>query len=213
METVIVLCLLIIIVLLVQDKIVIRKRSEQRTKQGKVNPHLPDIMGQPKPVQRHVMPNTDGESPIAEPEVDPANLDIEYDENEIVGVQIPQEELDEVFDTAAMINAEEEEEQWRQDVLYDSEAGLATGVTYEELTTAGQLLQHEVLAPDQEQTVVDIVQRTQGTELFALLNSAVEGASEKIASMLDKSLSTPTASGSSTLRKNDLDDFDIGEFI
>lgn len=97
METVIVICLLIIIVLLVQDKIVIKKRSEQKPKQEKVNPNLPDIMGQPKPVRSQSLPNTANESQIEEQEINPDNLDIEYDENETVGIQIPQEELDEVF--------------------------------------------------------------------------------------------------------------------
>jgi hypothetical protein len=51
MEIVIVICLLIVIVLLLQDKIVIHKRSEQKPNRKKVNPNLPDIMGQPKPVK------------------------------------------------------------------------------------------------------------------------------------------------------------------
>jgi hypothetical protein len=49
MEIVIVICLLIVIALLLQDKIVIKKRSEQKPTKGKINPNLPDIMGQPKP--------------------------------------------------------------------------------------------------------------------------------------------------------------------
>ena len=52
METVIVICLLIIIALLVEDKIVLKRRSEQKPLQEKVNPNLADIMGQPKPVDR-----------------------------------------------------------------------------------------------------------------------------------------------------------------
>ena len=66
METVIVICLLIIIVLLVQDKIVIKKRSKEKPMQEKVNPNLPDIMGQPKPVRRLYVPNTANESQIEE---------------------------------------------------------------------------------------------------------------------------------------------------
>ena len=97
MEIVIVICLLIVIVLLLQDKIVIHKRSKQEPPQKKVNPNLPDIMGQPKPVERLSVPNTATERQIQEPEINPANLDIEYDENENVGIQIRKEELDEVF--------------------------------------------------------------------------------------------------------------------
>ena len=49
METVIVICLLIVIFLLAKDKIVIEKYHKQQPKQEKVNSSLPDIMGQPKP--------------------------------------------------------------------------------------------------------------------------------------------------------------------
>ena len=86
MEILIVICLLIVIVLLVQDKIIIRKGSEKNPPQEKVNPNLPDIMGQPKPVRSHLMPNTANERQIQEPEINPDNLDIEYDENEDVFV-------------------------------------------------------------------------------------------------------------------------------
>ena len=112
MEIVIVICLLIVIVLLLQDKIVIKKRTKQVPPQKKVNPNLPDIMGQPKPVERLSVPNTANERQIEEPEINPANLDIEYDENENVGIQIPQEELDEVFSN--MPDFEEEEEELRE---------------------------------------------------------------------------------------------------
>ena len=52
-----------------------------------------------------------------------------------------------------------------------------------------------------------------GTELFSLLENSVADASRKIAELLDSSLSTETEPGSSTLRKNDLGNFDIGEFL
>jgi hypothetical protein len=41
----------------------------------------------------------------------------------------------------------------------------------------------------------------------------MESASRKIAELLDGSLSSETDASSSTLRKNDLEDFDIGEFV
>ena len=211
MEIVIVICLLIVIVLLLQDKIVIHKRSKQEPPQKKVNPNLPDIMGQPKPVERLSVPNTANESQIAEQEINPDNLDIEYDENENVGIQIPQEELDEVFRN--MPDLEEEEEEWNRYGISGGDNGFAQGVTFEELSSVGVLLQKEELEPAQKETAVDIVQRLQGTELFSLLENSIEGASRKIAELLDSTLSSETEAGSSTLRKNDLNDFDIGEFV
>ncbi|MBX9886968.1 MAG: conjugal transfer protein TraD [Flavobacteriaceae bacterium] len=211
MENVIVICLLIVIVLLLQDKIVIKKRSgQQQPKQEKVNPNLPDIMGQPKPVRSLSIPNKASESQIEETEIDPDNLDIEYDKNENVGVQIPQEELDEVFSNVP--DFEQEEEEWNRYGISADDDSLAQGVTYDELSSVGALLQKENLVQAQKETAIAIVQKLQGTELFSLLENSIEGASRKIAMLLDSSLSE-TDSGSSILRKNDLGDFDIGEFV
>ena len=205
------ICLLIVIVLLLQDKIVIKKRSEQQQpKQEKVNPNLPDIMGQPKPVRSLSIPNNATESQIEETEINPYNLDIEYDKNENAGVQIPQEELDEVFSN--MPDFEEEEEEWNRYGISAGDDSLAQGVTYDELSSVGVLLQKEKLEQAQKETAIVIVQKIQGTELFSLLENSIEGASRKIAMLLDSSLSEPD-SGSSTLQKNDLGDFDIGEFV
>ena len=211
MEIVIVICLLIVIVLLLQDKIVIHKRSKQEPPQKKVNPNLPDIMGQPKPVERLSVPNTANERQIEEPEINPANLDIEYDENENVSAQIPQEELDEVFSN--MPDLEEEEEEWNRYGISGGDDGFAQGVTFEELSSVGVLLQKEELEPAQKETAIAIVQKIQGTELFSLLENSMEDASRRIAELLDSTLSSETEDSSSTLRKNDLSDFDIGEFV
>ncbi|WP_444660090.1 conjugal transfer protein TraD [Flavobacterium columnare] len=211
METVIVICLLITIILLVQDKIIIKKRSEQKPTQEKVNPNLPDIMGQPKPVRSHSVPMNANERQIEELDINPANLDIEYDKNENVGIQVPQEELDEVFSNIP--DLEEEEEEWNRYGISSGDDSLAQGVTYDELSSVGVLLQKENLEQAQKETAIAIVQRLQGTELFSLLENSIEGASRKIAELLDSTLSSETEAGSSTLRNNDLGDFDIGAFV
>ncbi|MGJ1303515.1 conjugal transfer protein TraD [Sphingobacterium multivorum] len=211
MEIVIVICLLIVIVLLLQDKVVIQWKSDKKPTQEKVNPKLPDIMGQPKPVRSHSVPNTATERQIEEPEVNPNNLDIEYDENENVGIQIPQEELDEVFSNVP--DLEEEEEEWNRSGISGNDDGFAQGVTFEELNNVGVLLKKEKLDATQKETAIDIVQRIQGTELFSLLESSMEDASRKIAELLDSTLTTDTEDSSSNLRKSDLSDFDIADFI
>ncbi|WP_432715237.1 conjugal transfer protein TraD [Sphingobacterium faecium] len=205
------ICLLIVIILLLQDKIVIHKRSEQKPKQEKVNPNLPDIMGQPKPIRSLSLPNTANESQIAEPEINPDNLDIDYDENEDVSIQVPQEELDDVFRN--MPDLEEEEEEWNRYGISGGDSSLAQGVTYEELSSVGVLLQKERLEQAQKETAVAIVQRLQGTELFALLENSIEGASRKIAELLDSTITSETEVRSSLMRKNNLEDFDIGDFV
>ena len=177
----------------------------------KANPDLPDIMGQPKPTKRLMVPTPANEDQIPEPAVNPDNLDIEYDENEEVGIQIPQEELDEVFTDVP--DLEEEEEEWQERGITGSDDGLAQGVTFEELSSVGMMLQKDSLELSQKETAVAIVQKLQGTELFSLLENSMEGASRKIAELLDQSLSVENDSGSSNLRKNDVEDFDIGEFL
>ena len=211
MEIVIVICLLIVIALLVQDKIVIKKSSERKPIQEKNNPKLPDIMGQPRLKRSLSVPNNATESQVEEPEINPDNFDIEYDENENVGIQIPQEELDDVFSN--MPDFGEEEEEWNRYELSDGDNGFAQGVTFEELSSVGILLQKEKLEQSQKETAIAIVQKIQGTELFSLLENSMEGASRKIAELLDSTLSSETEAGSSTLRKNDLGDFDIREFV
>ena len=211
MEIVIVICLLIVIALLVQDKIVIKKSSERKPIQEKNNPKLPDIMGQPRLKRSLSVPNNATESQLEGQEINPDNFDIEYDENENVGIQIPQEELDEVFSN--MPDFGEEEEEWNRYELSDGDNGFAQGVTFEELNFVGILLQKEKLEQSQKETAIAIVQKIQGTELFSLLENSMEGASRKIAELLDSTLSSETEAGSSTLRKNDLGDFDIREFV
>ena len=210
METVIVICLFVVIALLVGDKIVIRKKSEQNPTQEKPNPKLPNIMGQPKPMRSLSVSKSATESQIKEQEQETDNFDIEIDEEE-VDIQIPQEELDEVFGN--MLDLEEEEEEWNRYGISSKDNGFAQGVTFEELSSVGMLLQKEKLEPSQKETAVAIVQKIQGTELFTLLENSMESASRKIAELLDGSLFSETDAGSSTLRKNDLEDFDIGEFL
>ncbi|WP_433811486.1 conjugal transfer protein TraD [Flavobacterium johnsoniae] len=205
-------CLLIVIVLLLQDKIVIKKSlKQQQTKKGKINPDLPDIMGQPKPVRSHLVSNNANESQIDETTVNPYNFDIEYDENENVGVQIPQEELDEIFGN--MPDFEQEEEEWNRYGISGADDGFAQGVTFEELSSVGMLLQKDKLEPSQQETATALVQKIQGTELFSLLENSIESASRKIAELLDGSLSSEKDSRSSYLRNINLNEFDIGEYV
>jgi hypothetical protein len=210
METIIVICLVIVIALLLQDKIVIHIRKEQKPIQEKPNLNLPDIMGQSKPTKSLLVPNSTIKSQNKKKKQKKKNFDIEID-NEDVDMQIPQEELDEVFGN--LPDLEEEEEEWKRYGISGGNNGFAQGVTFEELSSVGMLLQKEKLEASQKETAIAIVQKIQGTELFSLLENSIESASRKIAELLDGSLSSETDTGSSTLRKNDLENFDIGEFL
>ncbi|MCK8142541.1 conjugal transfer protein TraD [Flavobacterium sp. I-SCBP12n] len=210
METVIVICLLIVIVLLLQDKILIKKHHEQKPIQHKNNPKLPDIMGQPKPQRSLAVPKNDNESQEQKEEQISDNFDIEIDEKKIEIQRLP-EELDEVFGDAP--DFENEEEEWNSYGISDGDNGFAQGVTFEELSIVKTLLKKEKMRPSQKETATVLLQKIQGTELFDLLENSIEDASQKIAKLLDGTLSAETDSGSSFLHKKDLEDFDIGEFV
>ena len=209
METMILICLLIIIALLAQDKIVIKKHHKQKPIQHKSNPKLPDIMGQPKTQRSLIVPKKDNESQLPKQEHNNDNFDIEIDE-EKVELQMLPEELDEVFWNVP--DFEDEEEEWNSYKISDGENGFAQGVTFEELTTVKKLLKKEKMRPSQKETAAVVLQKIQGTELFDLLENSIEDASQKIAKLLDGTLSE-IDSGSSFLHKNDLEGFDIGEFV
>ncbi|WP_026707102.1 hypothetical protein [Flavobacterium frigidarium] len=210
MESVIVICLLIVIFLLAKDKIVIKKYHKQQPRQQKVNSSLPDIMGQPKPQRSLSVPKNSYDSQVQKEDHYNDNFDIEIDEVK-VELQIPQEELEEVFGNVP--DFENEEEEWNSYGISDGDNGFAQGVTFEELSTVKTFLKKEKMRPSQKETATVFLQKIQGTELFDLLENSIEDASQKIAKLLDGTLSTETDFSSSFLHKNDLEDFDIEEFV
>lgn len=210
METLIVICLIIVIILLLKDKIVINSPVSRKQKQQQKMPDLPDIVGLPKPVKRQSMPMPAAKSQINKSDGIAGNFEVETKEKGFAR-EIPPEELDDVFGSDP--DFEDEEEEWKEQGLPNSDNGFARGVTFAELTTVGTLLEKDELEPALQEKAVDIVQRLQGTELYSLLENSMEGASKKIATLLDKSLSTGTDFSSSDLRKSDLGNFDIGEFV
>src|SRR5690606_1449200 len=212
METLIVICLIIVIILLLKDKVVIHKNVRREIKPEKKSPDLPDIMGPPKPVERHTLPPNATKIQSGERDGIDDSIGTEtYGKG--LGVENPQMEgePDEVF--GSMSDFENEADEWDEYGFEDSDNEFATGVTFDELTTVGAWLEQDVLEPAQQQKAVDIVQRLQGTELLSLLENSMDGASRKIAELLDKSLSAGMDFSSPDLRKSDLEDFDIGEFV
>lgn len=210
METLIVICLLVVIFLLLEDKIIIKKRQIKKERQQKTDIILPEIMGLPKTATRLSTPKNAPESQNIEHEKESNNLANEIKEEDFE-IEIPQEEPEKVL--GQMPDFEDEEKEWGRYRVSDGEDGFATGVTFEELSTVGLLLSQEMSEPSLEKKAVEIVHKIQGTELFSLLENSIEGASRKIAKLLDRSLSLEADSGSSILRNNDLKDFDIGNFV
>ncbi|OHT43662.1 conjugal transfer protein TraD [Flavobacterium tructae] len=210
METLIFICLLLVIALLLQDKITISIMKKDKHTPKETNPNLPDLMGQPKTLRCLQMTKNANGSQGRRQEQEMSNFDIEIDQ-ENLDKEIPQEELNDVF--RDLPDLEQEEEEWNGYGMLAGNDGFAQGVTFEELSAVGMLLEKEKLEQSQKETAIALVQKIQGTELFTLLENSIESASRKIAQLLDGSLSSEKDSGSSYLRKVDLNDFDIGDFV
>lgn len=209
MEILILICLIIVIILLAKDKIII-KRVIEKEKTVVIDPEISEIMGQTKPSQRHSVPISDTKRQLAKPIVEVDNFDVEIKAKGFLR-EIPEEELDEIFGYEP--NLAEEEEEFINFGSPNGDDGFASGVTFDELGAVGALLQQEILEPALQQKAADVVRKIQGTELFSLLENSIEGASRKIADLLDKSLPTATDSSSSYLRNTDETVFDIREFV
>jgi len=210
MEILILICLLVVIILLLQDKVVIKKNEKEKPREIP-KWELPTVMGLPKVGRSHSVPSTATRSQSVERVGGTNNFGLEIERVKF-DLQNPQEEPENVLEN--ILDFEEEEEEWRREREPAGEDGFATGVTFEELSTVGMMLQQEMPEPSLEKEVVAIVQKIQGTELFSLLENSLGDASRKIAELLDRSLqSIETNPGSSTMRKNTPDDFDINAFI
>lgn len=86
-------------------------------------------------------------------------------------------------------------------------------VSLNELTKVGDLLKQDNLDAIQEKETSDILHKMEGTEFLAMMQQSIDGASQKIARLLDKSLSEKHNVIPKENQSNALDNFDIGDFI
>ncbi|MEE1897013.1 conjugal transfer protein TraD [Flavobacterium rakeshii] len=173
-------------------------------------PGVTDIMGRPKLGGRTVLPTQDIEAENDSGASVIHNFDtVNKRETKI---PIPQEEPDEDY-IPDWDDEEEEMKGYASNAVNSIEDGLATGVTYDELATMGQLLQRKALKASEKKSTVSLASKIDGTELMFMLEIAVGDASKKIAMLLDRADDHESDSGSSNLRNYVTDEFDIGDFI
>lgn len=213
MEIIIIIGLLIIIILLRHEKIVLNKYFPPKKERQIIAKKTYDIIGEAKTLASHLVPTSSLQGKNHKLQFDPSKLDIEYDANENVNVQNPQEEPGKVFNSEQ--NFTEEEEEWNKYKIIDEDNGFAQGVTFEELSAVKMILQNEICdtSQTQKETAVALVQKIYGTDLYTLLENSMETASHKITELLDNSFNNAEENGSSDVRKNDVNNFDIQEFI
>ncbi|WP_407503334.1 hypothetical protein [Elizabethkingia miricola] len=206
MEPLIIVFLLVIIILLLLDrKFSINFREKDIDDR---NNNLPSFLGETKQVARQTLPITVIKGQDEANVLTKDNFESETIDKEVERVG-ESKNLDDIL--VKDEDREEQEEDWKFQASI-IESGFATGVTFQELSTAGQLLQQDKLEPDLQQQAVDIIQRIQGTELFELLETSLGDASKRVAILLRESISNDDQTNSYK-RNNSVDGFDIGEFI
>lgn len=186
MEIIIVLCLLVVIYLLLQDRIILKKTISTKISMESLDPETSDtdIIGRPK--------IWDGQNIFTDLS--------KTDENDEKFFDVPPD-------------FEEEEEDWRKSSMNRSEQNLAQGVTFEELSFIDDFLHDKIKNRTPEPSLVSVVHKIHGTELHHLLENSIRGASEKITELIEKSLNNSAQQSSIISDKNDLQNFDIREFI
>lgn len=207
MEKIIIISLLIIIILLLLDKKLLIPHAQKKNTNKWLD--VPSVMGETRKLERQLMPSVSDQRQEASTIIDPDIFESETKEEVFENIA-SKKELEDIL--VKNNDWDDEEEDWHYQVDSKIESGFATGVTFQELSTAGQLLQQDVLEPDLEQQAVLIIQKIQGTELFDLLENSLGEASTRVAALLSQSISNEDEE-ISFKRKDDADGFDIGEFI
>ena len=206
MEQIIIIGLLIIIILMLYKRkfsISIPRKEDSAMKMN-----IPSIMGETREKERLVLPIDANERQGQPALLTVDNFDSETKE-ELLGDVALKKSLDDILIKNDELEQEDEDEQYENSII---ESGFATGVTFQELSTVGQLLQQDLLEPDLEQQIVEVIQKIQGTELFNLLENSLGEASKRIGSLLRESIPDDDKIISSK-RSNSSDSFDIGEFV
>lgn len=207
MEQQIIIGLLLVIILLLWDRKFINQYPKE--KNIKAHPAVPSIMGEPKKEERKPVSSDfykgQGESLVPKAN----NFDSETKEEAFENT-VSKKKIDEIL--VKNIDWEAEEEDWQYQDDPEIESGFAKGVTFQELSTAGRLLQQDVLEPDLEKQAVNIIQKIQGTELFDLFENSLGDATKRVAALLSHSTSNENDE-ISYKRRDDADGFDIGEFV
>ncbi|WP_061084754.1 hypothetical protein [Chryseobacterium indologenes] len=199
-QIVILFCLIIVIILLLVDKV--RFINPQR----KID----------RNIEQDAEPDVIGKVTIPEKEKGPVWLANRKKLIEQTLAKKADQENNDSFgndqeeESASNFNKEEPED---TDNIPADDDRFGQAVSLNELTKVGNLLQQENLDAAQEKETSDIIQKIEGTEFLAMMQQSIDGASQKIARLLDKSLSEKHNVIPKENQNNALDNFDIGDFI
>ncbi|WP_426477483.1 hypothetical protein ACP3T3_20015 [Chryseobacterium sp. CBSDS_008] len=197
-QIVILACLFIIIILLAIDKVKIIK-SEKAQEPKQTSAQLPDIMGKTHQDRenRRILVDEIDSNIVMSTEIDQDKKNIETGLSQVAVTEVPADPL--------------EDEDLSDDDFPPYDNRFSQGVSLEELMNVGKLLQQSDLASEQENVVLDIMQKIQGTELYDHLEHSIGDASKRVAALLDQNLKGDESGGFDP--GDSFDKFNINDFI
>jgi len=206
----IIICLLVLAVALLLYVIRQGKKDKNNVRQNE-DPlaGLPHIIGRPKGIPAYSSPSTTAQDK-KETAVNTSDNFDKINEGTSKISEISQEGPD--ADNTGP-DLKEEEQEMQEYAASGKNEDFATGITFDELAIAQEMLARQSLHPTEEKTAIAIVSKIDGTELLGLIESNIDNASKRIAVLLDRGINKQPDEGSSFLRNNDKEDFDIENYV
>jgi hypothetical protein len=172
-----------------------------------------DVMGKTKVVLRQTQTNGDMRGQVLKPMEDPYTFTVTDENdtqgNEPMGIEVPVEYDGEIPGTDTN-ETDEETEDLRQ--TPESDAGLASGASFEELEYSLDVIREKKTSEDDERKAAEIIRREGGTDIFQQMVSQLPQGVERVSSIMDKYFSVQQSSAESSSDK-ELGDFDIAGIL
>ena len=172
-----------------------------------------DVMGKTKVVLRQTQTIGDMRGQVLKPMEDPYTFAVadenKTQENGQMVIEVPVEYDGEIpgKDTD---ETDEETEDLRQTMA--SDAGLASGASFEELEYSLDVIREKKTSEDDERKAAEIIRREGGTDIFQQMVSQLPQGIERVSSIMDKYFSVQQGSVESSSDK-ELGDFDIAGIL
>jgi len=196
--------------------LIFRKRKSPGEIASQSNPNRvssADVMGKTTVVLRQTQTIGDTRGQVLKPMEDPntfaATDENVAQENGLMGIEVPIEYGGEIPGTDSD-ETDEETEDLRQTL--GSDAGLASGASFEDLEYSLDVIREKKTSKDDERKAAEIIRREGGTDIFQQMVSQLPQGVERVSSIMDKYFSVQQGSVESSSDK-ELGDFDIAGIL
>jgi len=204
------ICLLVLVVALLLYVIAQGKKDKNNVPQNDdLLAGLPDIIGRPKSAPSYSSSSTNIQSKRGNGISPTDNFD-KINEGTSKDSEMLKEGPDAVNTKP---DFKEEEQEMQEYAASGKNEDFATGITFDELAIAQEMLARQSLNPTEEKTALAIVSKIDGTELLGLFDSKIGDASKRIALLLDRGIAKQPDDGTSTLRDDDQENFEIRDYV